>query len=541
MGSNARFVMRVCIPQAYPIPMISSTITTSRAALALLFAALLSGCAAAPNASSTPAAAVPTPTLAPADPALEQQTYTVQRGPIERVLDVTGRVTPVDLMRLSFATDGRVAELRVARGDTIKAGDVLAALNQEEAVEALQQAELAVTSAERDLQAAQSEQTIRAEQARLQLTAARETLQRLLAGGTPEERTRAQDAVADAERDLETIRRTTAAAKTEAEAAVEAAADAVIAAQEAYSDAYWADQQARGGPFAQSAADALAAAERDLREAERGRDSALLALDEARRAEIEQVDAAEAELVRAQRDLDLLAQANPMSAPVAEARQAVAAAELEVRATGQATFAREQNALDAARLGREQAQRAVAAGQIVAPQDGEIVALAIRPGDTVEAFAPAIELANPGALEVAVELTDEQRLLLVEGQPAEVTLLARPDLPLSALIRRLPVGGSGAVQGEDRTTRVDITDLRGLALEANAVAQVRVVLESKPDALVLPPEAVRTFEGRQFVVIRTTTGAGIREQRVAVRLGITTDTAVEVLSGVSEGDVVVGP
>jgi len=512
-----------------------------RLTYALLLAVLLSGCAAAPSASSTPAAAVPTPTLAPADPALEQQTYTVQRGSIERVLDVTGRVTPVDLVRLSFATGGRVAELRVARGDNVMAGDVLAALNQEEAVEALQQAELAVSSAERDLQAAQSEQTIRAEQARLRLAAARETLQRLLAGPTMQERQQAQDAVTDATRALEEARRTTATAKADAEAALADAADAVVAAQEVYSDAYWAAQQSGDGPNGQFAAEALQAAERELQAAERDRERAQRAFDDARRAEVAQVQAAEDAFARAQRALAQLTEVDPTSAELATARQAVAAAELDVRAAGQTSFAREQNALDAARLGREQAQRAVAAGQIVAPQDGEIVALAIRPGDTVEAFAPAIELANPGALEVAVELTDEQRLLLVEGQPAEVTLLARPDLPLPALIRRLPVGGSGVVQGEDRTTRVEITDLRGLTLEADAVAQVRVVLERKPDALLLPPEAVRTFEGRQFVVVRTNDGAGIREQRVAVRLGITTDTAVELLSGVSEGDVVVGP
>jgi multidrug efflux pump subunit AcrA (membrane-fusion protein) len=509
----------------------------------LLLAALLSGCAAVPNASNTPVATAPTPTLAPADPALEQQTFTVQRGPIERVLDVTGRVTPVDLVRLFFAESGRVAELRVARGDTVQTGDILATLGQEEAVAALQQAELAVISAERDLLAAQGEQAIRAEQARLRLTAARETLQRLLAGPTPttQERQQAQDAVTDAERALDETRRTAATTKADAETTLADAVDAVVAAQQVYSDAYWAAQQAGDGPNGQFAAEALQAAGRELQAAERNRERAQRALDDARRAEVAQVQAAEDALARAQRTLDQLAVVTPSSAELAAARQAVAEAELDVRAANQTSFAREQNALDAARLSREQAQRAVAAGQIVAPQDGEILALAIRPGDTVEAFAPAIELANPGALEIAAELTVEQLRLLVEGQPAEVLLLARPDLPLPALIRRLPSSGSGAVQGEDRTTRFQITDVRGLTLEANAVAQVRVVLERKLDALLLPPEAVRTFEGRQFVVVRTGEGAGIREQRVAVRLGITTDTAVEVLSGVSEGDMVVGP
>lgn len=517
-----------------------TTIAASRATFVLLLTSLLFACSAVPNAG-TIAPAEPTATLAPADPALEQPIYTVQRGDIKRILDVTGRITPVDLVRLAFSESGRVAELRVARSDTVQAGAVLAVLGQEEAIEALQQAELAVTSTERDLAAAQSEQNLRAEQARLRLAAARDNLQRLLAGPTKKELQQAQDAVTDAERALEETRRTTATFKADAEATLADAADAVIAAQKVYSDAYWAAEQAGDGPNGQYAADALAAAELELQATERDRERAQRALDDARRAEIAQVQAAEDTLTRAQRDLAELIQVDSDSSEVATARQAVADAELELRAAGQASFAREQNALDAARLRLTQVQRTVAAGQIVAPQDGEIVALAIRPGDMVEAFAPVIELANPSVLEVAVELTDEQRQSLVEGQPAEVILLARPDLLLPAVIRRLPVGGSGAVQGEDQTTRVDITDLRGLALEPNDVAQVRVVLERKANALLLPPEAIRTFEGRQFVVIRTGEGIGVREQRVTVRLGITTDTAVEILSGVAEGDVVVGP
>lgn len=430
---------------------------------------------------------------------------------------------------------------RLARGDTVQAGAVLATLNQEVAIEALQQAELAVASAERDLAASSTQRALGDEQARLRLAAARENLQQLLAGPTPKERAVAQDAVTDAERALETTHRTTAAVKVEAEQALADAADVVVAAQKVYSDATWAAQQAGDGPAGQFAADALAAAERELQAAERGRERALLTLDEARRAEVEQVRAADDAFARAQRDLAQLALVDSGSPAATSARQAVAEAELSVKAAQQVSLAREQNALDTARLSRAQAQRAVEAGQIVAPQDGEVVALANRPGDLVEAFAPVIELANPDALEVAAELSVEQLLPLVEGQPAEVLLLARPDLPLSAVIRRLPVGGSGVVQAEDRSTRFQISDLRGLTLEPNAVAQIRVVLERKPDALLLPPEAIRSFEGRQFVVIRSGEGVGVRESRVAVRVGITTDTAVELLSGVAEGDVVVGP
>jgi multidrug efflux pump subunit AcrA (membrane-fusion protein) len=509
--------------------------TRSSLITALICTLLLSACAV-PSAAVPAQTNPPTPTPLPPDPVLERPTYIVQRGAIERVLEVNGRVTPVDLVRLSFAENGRVADVQVARGDTVQAGDLLATLNQEAALEALQQAELAVSAAERDLAAARTQQSLAGEQARLRLSTAQANLQRLLGGPTAQERAAAQDALTDAQRALETARRTTAAAKAEAETALEAAADAVRAAQDRYSDLYWAAQQAPSGAAADAAVDALVAAERDLRAAERGREHAQLALAEARRAEIEQVRAAETAVARAERDLAQLSVIDPADPDIAGARQAVAEAELDVRIAQQADFAREQTAIDAAHLDLAQAQRVIAAGRIVAPQDGVIVAVALRPGDQVEAFAPLIELANPENLEVAAELASDQIRQLGEGQPAEIRLLARPDLPLPAVIRRLPIGGSGVVQAEDRTTRLQITDLRGLTLEANAVVQIRIVLERKTAVLLLPPEAVRSFEGRRFVVVRD----GERERRVPVRSGIETPALVEILEGVAEGDVIVG-
>jgi hypothetical protein len=185
-------------------------------------------------------------------------------------------------------------------------------------------------------------------------------------------------------------------------------------------------------------------------------------------------------------------------------------------------------------------RKEVADGRIVAPQDGEVLALAISEGDEVQEFDSVIEIADPAHLEIAAELPDAQMRRLAEGQAAEVSLLARPDVIMPAVIRRLPApygsGGSGAVQEEDRTTRFQITDTKGQTLEPGSVARIRIVLQRKENVLWLPPEAVRSFEGRRFVVVRT----GDRERRVTVKLGIETAERVEIVEGLKEGDVVVG-
>src|SRR5262245_29320234 len=78
-------------------------------ALVLLLIPLVAACGTAATAQQIQS----TPTPLPPAPALERPAYTVQRGTIERPLDVNGRVTPIDLVRLGFRRAGRVARVSV--------------------------------------------------------------------------------------------------------------------------------------------------------------------------------------------------------------------------------------------------------------------------------------------------------------------------------------------------------------------------------------------------------------------------------------------
>ena len=53
----------------------------------------------------------------------------------------------------------------------------------------------------------------------------------------------------------------------------------------------------------------------------------------------------------------------------------------------------------------------------------------------------------------------------------------------------------------------------------------------------LPPQAVRTFEGRSFVVIQEASA----QRRIDVRVGIRSDDRVEILDGLAEGQVIIAP
>ena len=69
------------------------------------------------------------------------------------------------------------------------------------------------------------------------------------------------------------------------------------------------------------------------------------------------------------------------------------------------------------------------------------------------------------------------------------------------------------------------------------LATVIIVLEEKDDVIWLPPAAIRTFQGRSFVVVQGDDGS---QRRVDVRLGIESDERVEILEGLEAGQTVIG-
>jgi multidrug resistance efflux pump len=531
-----------------------------RLLILILLLPLVAACGTAPTADQEP----PTPTPLPPDPALERPTYTVKRDAIDRLLTINGRVTPVDLTQLSFKRDGRVNTVGAKRGDTVRQGDLIAELQQEEQLDELREAKDALTQSQRDLENAKKEQAKKIQQAELDLQQAKEDLALVLPGGDNDPIRQAQKDLTAAEREAKATGDSGSEAKTAAEKALAKAAEALADAQKARDKAFWKNDWAQrygtdpDNPYSvdpttgkktpnkltddqkQAFADALETAERAVRDAEQGVPAAQRELDKARQSEIDQNGDAQDKVRDAQRKLDSLISGKGNTELIAAQRK-VESAQLALDEANAGTFLTELKAVDDAQRRLDKAQKKVEDGRIVAPQNGELIAVSISEGDNVTAFDPVIEIADPSQLEVAAELNNEQMKQLAEGQPAEIALLSRPDLPLPAIIRQMPApygsGGSGAVQERDRTTRFKLLDLKGQAIEAGVtIVKIKIVLEHKDSVLWLPPEAVRAFEGRRFVVVRN----GDRERRVTIKTGIETDDKVEILEGLKEGDVIVG-
>jgi multidrug resistance efflux pump len=198
------------------------------------------------------------------------------------------------------------------------------------------------------------------------------------------------------------------------------------------------------------------------------------------------------------------------------------------------------NEVNQAQLTLERLQAQVADAQIVAPIDGRILSLSIYAGRPVEAFKTAIIVADPAAVEVSADLSGSQLEEMIEGQKAIVTLTAYPGETWDGTVRRLPYpygtgGGTEGLVDADMSTRISLEgDLSDL--ELGDLARVLIVLERKDNVLWLPPESLRTFQGRQFVIVQD----GERQRRVDVTVGIESQDRVEIKEGLEEGQIIVG-
>jgi multidrug resistance efflux pump len=446
----------------------------------------------------------------------------------------------------------------------VEKGDVLAELQQEEALNDLRQAKDDLTQAKRDLEEARKTQAKTIRERELDVKRAKEDLARLLPGGEADVLRATQQKLDDARREFNTTQNDRSWAKTTAEDGLRAKAEAVSDAQKVFSKATWdldwvqkygthptdkvasADDPAILVPRKltddekEKFKDALVQAERSLRAAERSLEESQRALDKTRDDEVVENRKSQDKVAEAQRAVDTLL-AGKDSKEIADGRRAVEQAQIALEEAQKKGLNAETRAVENTQRVLDRAQRKVDNGRIIAPQAGDITALSLVQGAGVIAFDPVIEVADASKLEFAATLNGEQMRQLAEGQPVEIRLLTRPDVVIPATIRRMPTpygsGGSGVVQDRDQTTRFEVLDALGQTFKPGAtLAKIRIVLERKTSTLLLPPEAIRTFEGRKFAIVRE----GERERRVTVRVGITTEQQIEILDGLKAGDVVVG-
>ena len=311
---------------------------------------------------------------------------------IESIVSAQGVLVPRRRADLAFRTGGRVAEILVAEGQTVKEGDALIRLQDDELKAGLAQAQAALGLAQASL--AQIEEGMRPEQIAQAEAAVRAAQANL--------------AAAAAERD-----RLTGSASDARIAAAQANLAAAQVEQKLSQDAYdKIDQAGLTGTLEEQARFRLAAANQAVTAAQKALDEATSGSTLSERAAQAGVTAALAQRDLAQAQLEELKN-GPTESQLAVARAGVAQAEAAVQAA--------QAALDEATLR--------------APFDGTIAQITVDQGQVI---APGFVVAGIAWLDAwQVETDDLSEVDVVNvrvGQPVKITVDALPDVTLEGVV-----------------------------------------------------------------------------------------------------------
>lgn len=180
----------------------------------------------------------------------------------------------------------------------------------------------------------------------------------------------------------------------------------------------------------------------------------------------------------------------------------------------------------------------VAIGQIVSPLNGTVMMILMTEGNTIEAFKPVIIVADLSKLEVIGELTDAQLSQLTENISALISPIGSHGMVVEGTIRSLPYPYGSGSDSSSLSLRVAFkSDPIEAGYNLGDLVNLTIVLEKKENVLWLPPQAIRNFEGRRFVIVQD----GDTQRRVDVKVGIEASERIEIVDGLKEGDLIIAP
>ncbi|HBY06295.1 MAG TPA: hypothetical protein DEH22_00320 [Chloroflexi bacterium] len=441
----------------------------------------------------------------------------VERGDVIEEMQFSARVAPVVQESLFFRTSGRVRGVYFEEGDAIQAGEVIADLDFLDDLERqLASDQLRLRRAEIELQNSQIA---------LDLFEQSKPLPELIVAEASKNLAEAQQAVVQAERALGYSQ------LPSNQASIDAAYAQVVLTEQSLERA-----KERFEPYANKPENNIIRAQLQ---------AALSAAERAHNTAVSQYNA-------------LTGSASQASQDLAAAELAVAQAQLlETEAEWQRVqenpvpqgydeeLILKQNDLELAQISYDETaigvsdiESAIADAQLVAPYDGVVTNLRVLDGRAVDAFKEYAVVADLTALDLSANLTSEEMQKLEVGMEATAYLSNKPGETYPGHIRYLPYGAPPDATEDETTTRIALdVDPESVGLSVGDLMRVNIVLQHKVDVLWLPPQAIRTFEGRRFVVVQE---EGF-QQRVDVNIGIESDDRIEIEEGLEEGQTVIAP
>lgn len=395
----------------------------------------------------------------------------VKTGDIALLFEYSGNLQAQDEVTLVPRASGQIQEVLVKVGDQVKAGDPIVTID-------------------RDVYAAQLKQ------AEAVLSQAQLKLQKMNEGARPEEIAAAESAYEISQTALNDVKNIDDNERTSVAVNMANAQAALKLAQYEYDKIAWAGQV--------------------------GETPQALTLEKATNA-YEQALAA------------YQLQTNPSEAQLAPLKAALTKARLDLALAKQPFRPVD---FDMARAGIKQAEAAVELAQLQldyttvrAPYDGVIGEVYAHKGGMVDTKS-ALALILSNQVEVAVNVEESRLGQVSNGQNAALRLSAYPGVEFPGLVTSVaPIADK-----KTHTFVVKVTplDKKGL-LRSGMYADVTILAQEKPQALLVPRAAVIERDSKQFVY-RVKDN---QVEQVQVRTGLSNETNIEIQSGLKAGDQIV--
>jgi len=193
------------------------------------------------------------------------------------------------------------------------------------------------------------------------------------------------------------------------------------------------------------------------------------------------------------------------------------------------------------------AKAALADYYVYAPFDGVIATIDAKAGQAAPSPIATI-ISKTLVAEISFGETDIAKIKI--GQKSTLTFDAVPDLTITGKVSAIDVIGASSQGVVSYNVKV-VMDLQNNNIKPGMSTTATIITDTKTDALYVPNSAVKTQQGTFYVLkvaetvsdadIQNTSGTILKTvpARQTVETGVSDDSSTEIISGLSEGDVVV--
>ena len=243
-------------------------------------------------------------------------------------------------------------------------------------------------------------------------------------------------------------------------------------------------------------------------------------------------------------------------AETAETAAAQTAAEAENAATGIEELknqtrtleqARQQIRIAEAQVDNDQvdldlARQRLTETRVVSPIDGVVTQRAVQIGQIISSG-----ISNVGGGTTALVISDLSRVFVLAavdesdigqvlpGQRVKVTVDAYRNREFAGEVARISPRGVNVSNVVTFEVKIEVTARNKELLRPEMTANVEVLIDERPDALLAPTDAIFRRAGKSWVTLQTTDGAKTDRE---VTIGISDGRRTEILSGLTAGETV---